>query len=75
MTNDGSVMAVEVDGSGSSFVVGEPHKLFSTLVITTNAPWDVTADGQRFIVLTRTQSSAENTINAVVNWNMEAERK
>jgi len=68
-------MAVDVDGSGSSFKAGEPRKLFSTQVFTTNSPWDVTADGQRFIVVSRGQYEAENAINTVVNWDAEAERR
>ena len=75
LADDGSAMAVDVDGSGSSFKAGEPRKLFSTQVFTTNSPWDVTADGQRFIVVSRGQYEAENAINTVVNWDAEAERR
>ena len=65
------MMAVDVDGSGSSFEAGEPRRLFSVLAVSENMPYDVTADGQQFIINCRGQGTGMNSINVIVNWNEE----
>ena len=72
---DNSAMAVDVDGSGSSFVAGQPRKLFPTTTLSTNSPWDATGDGQRFIIVGSAGiGSTDNIINTVVDWTAEVRR-
>ncbi|GAB4325125.1 MAG: hypothetical protein Kow0074_18560 [Candidatus Zixiibacteriota bacterium] len=72
---DGAVMVVEVDGRGSSFRAGEPRRLFGTKTFSTNSPWSVTSDGQKFIVVSLGVGEAENRIDVVVNWTSEVESR
>ena len=64
---DNRVMAAEVEAKKESFQVGAVKPLFTALPQNTGAPFDVTADGKRFIIV----SVAEGQISAirlVVNW-------
>ena len=65
----------EVDGRGMSLQVGEPQHLFTAPVVVTNVPYDVTADGQEFIMNCRAESHGTNAINVVVNWTAEIQGK
>jgi eukaryotic-like serine/threonine-protein kinase len=64
---DNKIMAAEVKETGSSFEVGASRPLFSALVPRIGAPYDVTPDGKRFIIVTAAQE--ENLpVTLVVNW-------
>ncbi len=65
------MMSVEVDGRTESFTVGEPQQLFSVRAPQANKPYDVSADGQTFYVVTREAGFAASWINVVINWNGE----
>jgi eukaryotic-like serine/threonine-protein kinase len=63
----GSVMAVDVNGSGAAFQMGTPRQLFQTPARTA---FDVTADGKRFL-MTVSPGQAQHTptpITIVLNW-------
>jgi hypothetical protein len=66
---DQSLMSVAVTGTGATFSAGVPVRLFS---IDANpgpgTPFDVTADGQRFIVNARLPSRLPPSLNVIVNW-------
>ena len=66
VANDGKLMAVEIK-SGANFEAGAPKLLFDT-----HAHWgfyDVTADGQRFIVtMPVEQAQVRSPITVVLNW-------
>jgi eukaryotic-like serine/threonine-protein kinase len=67
---DNEIMAAEVKGNGSSFQAGAPKPLFQThpyYGLFTGNLFDVTADGQRFIV-DYDQGQAGRTIALVANW-------
>src|SRR5262249_34407638 len=65
--NSDRLMAVDVRVSGSGITIGVPHKLFDVPVIReTSSPYDVSRDGQRFLLLERTISQA--TSLTVTNW-------
>jgi eukaryotic-like serine/threonine-protein kinase len=68
LSPDNKIMAAEVKGNGSSFEVGAVRALFETRPYRTGgAAFDVTADGQRFIInYTAEQPTAAITL--VVNW-------
>ena len=79
---DGKLMAVSVKGD-RTFEAGQPAPLFQT-TITVNATqpdeahhYDVTADGQRFLVLSYypAANSAPDSITAVVNWTAALHKK
>jgi dipeptidyl aminopeptidase/acylaminoacyl peptidase len=73
----GKLMSVDVNASGNSFQAGVPKPLFDMPVLggaslqTSTAYWDVTPDGQRFLVnapsRTNENSSAQQ-ITLVLNW-------
>jgi serine/threonine protein kinase len=69
------MMSVDVDGRAESFVAGQPKSLFPVRMPLTNKPYDVTSDGQRFMVVTREAGVAASWINVVVNWNAELTAK
>ena len=70
LTPTGTVMAVAIT-SGSPLEAGIPEPLFRTPI--TNLAlnidqYDVTDDGQRFLVLTPTGEARQSPITIVVNW-------
>jgi hypothetical protein len=71
-------MAVDVNGTGESFEADRPRPLFPTTslspVLINGWPYDVTADGQRFIMVTGNTVQA-STINVVLNWDAELHNK
>jgi dipeptidyl aminopeptidase/acylaminoacyl peptidase len=76
----GTMMAVEINGTGSAVVVGTPRRLFTTALLTSNHPglpierqYAVSRDGQRFVMPVNPRSStftaSESAPMAVVlNW-------
>jgi serine/threonine protein kinase len=77
LTENNILMAVDVDGTGSSFEAGRPRPLFQVQNVgslSAISPYDVTADGQRFIVITG-EAGQTSTINVVVNWDAELRAK
>lgn len=70
MALDNKLMSVQVKENGSSFVVGTVKPLFQTKpyfgLFTANL-FDVTADGQRFVI-PYDSGQANRTISLVVNW-------
>jgi hypothetical protein len=65
-------MAVPVEESGGEFRAGRPVELFSirTQGLVTNQPnnFEVSADGQRFLVNTVVGDSDNAPIEMIVNW-------
>jgi WD40 repeat protein len=74
LSPDNKIMAADVRRSGSSFEVGAVRALFETRPYRgSGAAFDVTADGQRFIVnYTAEQPTAAITL--VVNWTAEVKK-
>jgi Tol biopolymer transport system component len=65
----GSPMAVDVIGSGPAFQAGIPKQLFPAQP--TSGPWDVTADGKRFLMAVppgQQNSYLREPITVVMNW-------
>ena len=64
-------MAVTVNGAGSAIEVGAVRSLFDTRApsaINSRAAYDVSPDGQRFLVNTLAEQAAPAPITLVVNW-------
>ncbi len=69
---DRKIMSVEVRASGTTFEYGSPKALFEASVdaVTTAATnrYDVSADGQRFLVNAAIENAGPAPITVVVNW-------
>jgi len=66
---DQTMMSVPVTGAGPAFSASLPVPLFKIDVPSgPGQPFDVTADGTRFIVAARVQSPLPPSINIIVNW-------
>jgi hypothetical protein len=75
---DNTLYAMPVNGEGAAFQSRKPQRLFQFSPRTPFIPYDVTADGQRFIVSNLIEEQAAMPITVVVNWmagvNVEAAR-
>jgi eukaryotic-like serine/threonine-protein kinase len=75
--NGDSMMAVEVT-TGPTFTAGKPRRLFDGRYARSTALWpnyDVTADGQRFLMVKGVEEFTFPTqINVVLNWDRELKR-
>ena len=75
---DGKMMAVEI-ATQSGFVAGKPHVLFEGPYEPSpgsNANYDVSRDGQRFLMLKQIEQEQSATqINVVLNWFEELKRR
>ena len=65
--NDALIMSVAIDSAGSRFTPGAPMLLFDSQSIFSNA-WDVTADGQRFLLAVAPGTRSSEPITVVLNW-------
>jgi Tol biopolymer transport system component len=71
-----SMMAVDVDEKADGISFGNPRKLFPLVDISYDIPfYDVTSDGQRFMILTSSQSSGTASLRIVTNWEAELKKK
>ena len=72
---DNKIMAAEVKADGSSFIVGTVNPLFETRAFRSGyGSYDVTADGQRFIVCYE-PGQPNVAITLVENWAVESKNK
>jgi hypothetical protein len=63
------MIAAAVNGKGASFEVGAVKPLFETRVVPTGGyQYDVSADGQRFLIDTVPEQAAPTPITVVLNW-------
>jgi eukaryotic-like serine/threonine-protein kinase len=73
---DRKLMAVGIDTAGGNFKATLPHELFATSVTNTHhsyRQYDVSRDGQRFVINTRAEQSAE-PITLYANWERELKK-
>jgi len=68
-------MAVDVKAS-STFEVSVPQELFETRIAgaTFRRGYDVTADGQRFLIITQLEEEKPSPISVVLNWTADLKR-
>ncbi len=69
------IMVVQVDGSGSSFTVGEVRTLFEARGFRTGALYDVSGDGERFLINLVQGSMERVSLSLVLNWPEELEKQ
>ncbi|MEK6322622.1 MAG: hypothetical protein AABN33_13180 [Acidobacteriota bacterium] len=69
------LMAVDVKAS-STFEVSVPKELFQTRIVgvTFRRGYDVTADGQRFLIITQVEEEKPSPISVVLNWTADLKR-
>ena len=70
LATDGSLMSVEVTVAGSAFQTGTAQRLFKPPA-TNGTAWDVSPDGQRFLIAAPVTSGAAPVsppLHVVVNW-------
>jgi len=66
---DNRLMAVAVSGKGASFEVGTVKALFQTRAVPgSRYSYDVSPDGQRFLINTAPEQGASAPITVVLNW-------
>jgi hypothetical protein len=65
---DNTLMAAAVTGQSAGFEVGAVHSLFAVRPGGPGRFYDVTPDGQRFLVNALGEQAASAPITVVVNW-------
>jgi len=70
----GSLVATDVDGSGSAFRVGGSKPLFQIGLRGLSREYAVSRDGQRFLVISENQGASQALI-VVQNWQAELKKK
>jgi Tol biopolymer transport system component len=70
VATDGQMMVVALQSSGTKFDFAPPQVLFKTRMLTPTSQWgieyDVTADGQRFLI--GTQVGEPSPVSVILNW-------
>jgi serine/threonine protein kinase/Tol biopolymer transport system component len=68
-TPTGEIMGVTVEERGDGLAFGQPEKLFNFRAMTPAGPgFDVSSDGQRFLVVEPAESVPPEPVTVVVNW-------
>jgi eukaryotic-like serine/threonine-protein kinase len=76
LSADDKMMAAEIRESAGKLEIGAAHALFQVpQVARVGYPYDVTADGSRFLVSVQTAQPATESITLVVNWPAELDKK
>jgi Tol biopolymer transport system component len=65
---DNKLMAVDVAGGSATFASGAPRPLFQTRAASPLSSYDVSADGQRFLVNSLLGEPVSSPITLVLNW-------
>jgi Tol biopolymer transport system component/predicted Ser/Thr protein kinase len=68
---DGRIMAVEVNGAGAVFQASTPRELFrvqAPMLRTNDISYDVTADGQRFLLVEPVERVQTQPLTFVTDW-------
>ena len=64
--NGNELMAVDVNAAGDTIELGVPHALFTRPMGLTE--YDVSADGQRFLLVSPDVAAERGTLSVVMNW-------
>ncbi|MGH9792088.1 MAG: protein kinase domain-containing protein, partial [Candidatus Acidiferrales bacterium] len=75
LANNSAITAVEVSARGETFEVGAAKSLFQTLPLRRGSAYDVTGDGQRFLVNLLPQEQSSDPMTLVINWPAALPRK
>ena len=67
--NRDALLAAQVDGMGETFKVGPTSELFKVQVRAERGRgWDVTEDGEKFLINQAPERGRVSALNLVVNW-------
>jgi hypothetical protein len=66
--NSGEMMGVKVEERGAGLSFGQPQDLFKFRTTATGSGFDVSADGQRFLVVEPAENLPPEPVTVVVNW-------
>ena len=66
-SNPPSIQAAQIEGAGDDLRPSAPVTLFPIL-FTSHSQWDVSRDGQRFLIASPVDRGADTPITVVVNW-------
>ncbi len=69
---DGNIVSVPAETQGSDLTLGKPQQLFQ---LSADGNYDVTADGQRFLVTTPAQRAEQPPLSLVLNWTRELDKR
>jgi serine/threonine protein kinase len=74
-TLDQQLMAVDVRASGASIALGVPHALFKFSAVSgPDGPFDMSADGKKFVVNRLSSDTAPAPLTLVTNWTAELKK-
>ena len=69
MTPGNKLMAASIQEKNGSLLVGKPQLLFQTdSILTPFRNYDVTADGEKFLLITRSEHPDKASISLITNW-------
>jgi hypothetical protein len=70
-----NLMAVDVNASSNAVRLGVPHVLFQALSVQRQAgPYDVTADGKKFLINSGNVKEGNEPMTLVLNWTAELKK-
>ncbi len=75
LASDNRIMATEVSSKSDTFEVGATTPLFKTRAVRPGKAYEVSPDGQRFLVNTNFEEKDISPLTLVVNWNAELMKK
>ena len=66
---DNKIISAQISEQGASLVIGKVVSLFQTNPVPSSTwPYDVTADGSKFVVATQAASKTKQSLTLVTNW-------
>ena len=68
INNSGDMMGVPVDERGTGLSFGQPQVLFKFRSTASGSGFDISADGQRFLVVEPAENLPPEPVTVVVNW-------
>jgi len=68
INTSGEVMGAKVEERGAGLSFGQPQTLFDFRFVSSGPGFDVSADGQRFLVVEPAESQPPEPVTVVVNW-------
>jgi hypothetical protein len=69
MTPGNKLMAASIQEKNGSLLIGKPQLLFQTdSILTPFRNYDVTADGETFLLITRSEHPDKPSISLITNW-------
>jgi eukaryotic-like serine/threonine-protein kinase len=74
LSPDSTLMVAAVNGRGSAFEVGAVSPLFQMRTSSLRSEYDVSPDGQRFLVNTLPEQTSDVPITVVLNWTVGLEK-